>query len=85
MKSEKGITLISLIIYIVAMVIVVAIITTITGYFYGNIDNLQSRNEGAKEYTTFNSYFVNDINEKENYYINLYYHHNRNKYFTIPK
>ena len=67
MKSEKGITLISLIVYVVAMIVVVAIITTLTGYFYRNIDTLQTGNEGAKQYTTFNSYFTNDINEKDNY------------------
>lgn len=67
MKSEKGITLISLIVYVVAMVVVVTIITTLTGYFYGNINTLQSRNEGSKQYTAFNSYLINDINKKENY------------------
>lgn len=67
MKSEKGITLISLIVYIVAMVVVVTIITTLTGYFYKNIDTLQTGNEGAKQYTAFNSYFISEINKKDNF------------------
>ena len=66
MKSEKGVTLTSLIIYVIAMSIVVATIATITNYFYGNINKLTERTSGLKEYTSFNSYFVNEINTKGN-------------------
>lgn len=69
MKSDRGITLVSLILYVVAMVIVVGIVSTLTGYFYKNVDTLQDRNEGAKQYTAFNSYFTGDINEKGNSFI----------------
>ena len=66
MKSEKGITLTSLIIYIIAMAIVIGIVATITNYFYNNIDGLTDRTESSKSYTTFNSYFVNEITQKDN-------------------
>lgn len=71
MKSEKGVTLSSLIIYVIAMSIVIATIATITGYFYGNINGLTERTSASKEYTTFNSYFVNEINTNGNEVINL--------------
>ena len=67
MKSEKGVTLSSLIIYVIAMSIVIATIATLTNYFYGNINGLNIRTNASKEYTTFNSYFVNEINTKDNY------------------
>ena len=66
MKSENGVTLTSLIVYIIAMVVVVATVATLTRYFYGNIDKLNDRNQSAKEYTSFNSFFTNDINIKGN-------------------
>jgi len=66
MKGNSGVTLTSLIIYIIAMVVVVAITATLTNYFYGNMDKLSERTNGAKEYTLFNSYFTGEINKKEN-------------------
>ena len=66
MKSQNGITLASLTIYIIAMVIVVATIATITKYFYGNINGLSTRTDAAKEYTSFSSYFISEVNNREN-------------------
>ncbi len=69
MKSEKGVTLSSLIIYVIAMSIIVGTVAGITNYFYGNINSLTTRTESSKEYTKFNSYFVNEVNKKDNYFI----------------
>ena len=66
MKSESGVTLTSLIVYVIAMVVVVATVSTLTAYFYGNIDRLGDKTNGAKEYTAFNSYFTNEINDRSN-------------------
>ena len=66
MKQDSGVTLTSLIIYVIAMVMVVAIVGTLTTLYYRNVDNLMDNTEQAKEYTTFNSYFTNEINKKEN-------------------
>ena len=66
MKSQNGITLASLTIYVIAMVIVVATIATITNYFYGNINDLSTKTDASKEYMSFSSYFVNEVNNKEN-------------------
>ena len=62
MKSEKGITLVSLIIYVLVMVIVVALITVITAYFYKNIDINNVNYEINSQYTKFNSFFSDEIN-----------------------
>ncbi len=66
MKSEKGVTLSSLIIYVIAMSIIVGTVAAITSYFYENINGLTSRTEASKQYTEFNSYFVNEVNKKDN-------------------
>ena len=66
MKSQKGITLSSLTIYVIAMVIVVATIATITNYFYRNINGLSNKTNASKEYTSFSSYFVSEVNNREN-------------------
>ena len=67
MKSNKGITLTSLVIYVIAMVIVVTTVSTITSYFYKNIDNVNTGTDSSMTYTEFNMYFTKEINTKENY------------------
>lgn len=65
MKSEKGVTLVSLIVYVIAMVIVVAIVSVISSYFYKNINEVTGNSDPYKEYTKFNNYFSEEAN-KEN-------------------
>ncbi|MBR3162711.1 MAG: hypothetical protein IKF17_01245 [Clostridia bacterium] len=66
MKSQKGVTLTSLIIYVIAMSIVVGTVAAITNFYYGNINGLSNRTSSSKQYTQFNSYFVNEVNTKGN-------------------
>lgn len=66
MRAQKGITLTSLIVYIIAMLIVVGSVTTMTKYFYGNIDNLTDRNQKTEGFTAFNSYFTAEVNQENN-------------------
>lgn len=62
MKSEKGITLISLTVYIIVMVIVVGIIGVISKYFYTNTNSLSKTMNPLTEYTKFNSFFSEEVN-----------------------
>lgn len=64
MKSEKGITLTSLIIYVIVMLIVISVIALITTYFYNNVNKIGEKTDPAKEYTKFNSYFTEEVNKK---------------------
>lgn len=64
MKKESGMTLISLIIYIIALLVVISVITMLTGYFYNNV-NLESEiTDNMSQFTQFTSYFSKDINTK---------------------
>lgn len=51
MKSQKGVTLTSLIIYVIAMSIVVGTVAAITNFYYGNINGLSNRTSSSKQYT----------------------------------
>lgn len=63
MKSEKGVTLISLTIYVIVMTVVVGIIAVISGIFFKNINDLEETNP-LEEYTNFNTYFSNEVNKE---------------------
>ena len=66
MRTEKGLTLISVTIYIIVMLIIVSVITVLTSYFYKNV-NIQSINQDLnQQYTKFNSYFIKEVNKKGN-------------------
>lgn len=65
MKNSKGITLTSLIIYIIGMLIVVSVISTLTTFFSKNI-NIGDINNNTMQYTKFSSVFLEEINTKNN-------------------
>lgn len=64
MRSQKGITILSLTVYIFAMTIVVAIVTRVSTFFYKNVTDIKDI-EAISEYTTFNTYFTEEINTKD--------------------
>ncbi len=61
MKSQKGVTLISLTIYIIAMTIVIAVLSRVTMFFYNNTTDIRDI-DPITEYTTFNSHFSEEVN-----------------------
>lgn len=50
MKSEKGVSLVSLIIYLIAMTIAVGIVARISNYFYRNINILDTSLTSSEEF-----------------------------------
>lgn len=68
MKSNKGITLISLITYIIGLTIVLALIATLTSFFYKNI-SVKDINSDTTQYTKFSSIFLEETSNKKNYVI----------------
>ncbi len=61
MKSQKGVTLISLTIYIIAMTIVIAVVSRLTMFFYSNTTDIRDV-DPITEYTTFNTHFSEEAN-----------------------
>ena len=66
MKKEKGITLISLIVYIVVLIVVLSIASMITSQFYGNTKTLQGNVDEILEFNKFNNYFLKEIKTSNN-------------------
>ena len=66
MKNNRGITLTSLIIYIIGMTLVIATITTLTTYFYKNVNIEEISDDSATQYTKFTSIFTEEINKESN-------------------
>ena len=66
MQSEKGITLVSVIIYVIAMLIIISVITVLTSYFYRNVDINSVSENLSQQCTRFNTYFTEEVNKKGN-------------------
>lgn len=66
MHSERGITLISVTIYVIVMLIIISVITVLTSYFYRNVDINSVSENLNQQYTRFNTYFTEEINKKGN-------------------
>lgn len=64
MKSEKGITLISVTIYVIVITVVIGVLAIITTFFYKNTTDIYDINP-LTEYTRFNSYFTEEINRED--------------------
>ena len=68
MKKEKGITLISLIIYITAMCIIISILSIMSNFFFSNTKNIKENTKYISEYNKFNMYFIEDVKNNKNTY-----------------
>lgn len=62
MKSNKGVTLTSLVIYIIGLVIVIALMGTFTGYFYKNVSDVTMKQKAEEQYAKLLSYLTKDAN-----------------------
>lgn len=61
MKNEKGITISSLVIYIIVMIMVIGVMTRVSLMFYNNTENLNDNTKDIIEFNNFNNYFVKEI------------------------
>ena len=65
MKQERGVTLTSVAIYIIGLIVVMGMISSYSGYFFGNADDIVSKNNAEEEYMRFLTYFTKDLNSEE--------------------
>lgn len=61
MKSEKGITLTALVIYVVVATIVISIMAVISSFFFSNMTLVNGQEQYALEFNKFNMFFINDV------------------------
>ena len=64
MKSNKGVTFTSLIIYIIGLIIVTGMIGSFSGYFFNNVNTMILKNNTEEQYSRILSYLTRDINDK---------------------
>lgn len=61
MKKENGITLISLILYVILLTIIVGGVANITSSFYANLNEYDKESEHATAYSKVNMYILKDV------------------------
>lgn len=62
MRSERGITFMSLVIYLIGMTMVVAIISRLTTYFYKNVNIADVKSDSLGQFSNFSSPFMYEVN-----------------------
>lgn len=67
MKSQKGISLISLLVYVMAFLMIAGIIASITTFFYSNYSFLDDKTSVASEYNKLNLVLVEESKTDYNY------------------
>lgn len=70
LKSEKGITLTNLVVYIIAIMITLGILTSISSFFYSNINLIEDSAKNASEFDKFNSYILKDVKNNSKVKVN---------------
>ena len=65
MKSNKGITIISLIIYIIILSIIIGTVSIFIKYFYSNTEETVVSKKTANQYSRFVAYLTDDINSRK--------------------
>ena len=66
MKNDKGITLMTLMIYIISLIIAIAILTIVTTYFRSNLDKMRDNSLDIAEHDKFKVYFLEETKRKDN-------------------
>lgn len=69
MRDNSGVTLMSVMIYVIGMTIVLGLMATLVSFFYNNVDVNSISNNSSTQYTKFSSVFVEEINRENNYII----------------
>ena len=61
MKKESGITLVTLIVYLMIVSAILAALTNLSSHVYKNIGKLGSENLSAEEFNKFNVNFIKSV------------------------
>lgn len=70
MKSQKGVTLVALVIYIIVFTIVISILSVISSLFFSNVNFVKEQANYAPEFNKFNMFFIQDVKNNKNVTVN---------------
>ena len=65
MKSNKGIAMTSLVIYVTCFFVITTLVGVISTYFYNNMDLVSTRAGGSAEFNKLNVYLLDKIKDPE--------------------
>lgn len=65
LKSNKGVTLTSLVIYVIVLMIAIGLMSNFSGYFYKNTNKITIKENYEEQYTKFLAYITKDINSDQ--------------------
>ena len=66
MKSQKGVTLVALVIYIIVFTIVISILSVVSSFFFSNVNFVKEQANYAPEFNKFNMFFIQDVKNNKN-------------------
>lgn len=61
MKSEKGITLTSLVVYIIVATLIISTMAMVSTFFFNNVSLVKDQEKYAPEFNKFAMFFVEDV------------------------
>ena len=61
MRSEKGVTLTALVVYMAVFTIIIGIVTTISSHFYKNVGQVSEAPQYIAEFNEFSMFFIADV------------------------
>ena len=85
LKSDKGITLTSLVIYVIVLLIVIGLMSGFSEYFYKNANKITIKENYEEQYTRFLAYLIKDTNSDQLNFIKIKTVYYLNVSETTPK
>ena len=71
MKSQRGVTLTSVAIYIIVLIIVIGILGVISASFQNSVKNINEKGSENMEIDKFNMYFLKEVKKKGNKIVSI--------------
>lgn len=69
LKNNRGITLVALATYMIVILIVLGILSTISSFFYDNLNIVRDSAKYASEFDKFNSFILSDVKNNNKVYV----------------
>lgn len=69
MRTNRGITTTSVVIYVVCLTIIVAVMGNFTGYFNKNLKDITVRQNADEQFSKFVAYMSKDVNSEKLIYV----------------
>ena len=83
MKSERGVTLIILCIYVIVFSIIIVLLANLSNYIYNNLDNINDSSIDLSEFNKFNMYFIEDVKSNKQALVQNLEEDNNNEFIQI--